>query len=160
MKFKKIIGKLAGIAPTVAQGLAGPLAGVAVETLAKTLGLSSEDAKAPEKLEKALEEATPEQMSEIKRADNDFKVRMKELNVDLFDIETKDTQDARKNFGKDWTARVIALISVSMFGAYIFMVTIQPPDQNSEAVINLILGYLGGIITSIISFYFGASHKD
>ena len=40
------------------------------------------------------------------------------------------------------------------------MVTIQPPDQNSDAVINLVLGYLGGIVSSVISFYFGSSQKQ
>ena len=30
--------------------------------------------------------------------------------------------------------------------------------QNSEALINLVLGYLGGLASAVISFYFGASH--
>ena len=46
------------------------------------------------------------------------------------------------------------------FLGYIFLVTLQPPEQNSEALINLVLGYLGGLASAIISFYFGASHKD
>ena len=41
---------------------------------------------------------------------------------------------------------------------YIFFVTLQPPEQNSEARINLVLGYLGGLASAVISFYFGASH--
>ena len=32
------------------------------------------------------------------------------------------------------------------------------PEQNSEALINLVLGYLGGLASAIISFYFGSSH--
>ena len=43
---------------------------------------------------------------------------------------------------------------------YIFLVTIQPPEQNSEALINLVLGYLGGVVSAIVSFYFGASQKQ
>lgn len=39
------------------------------------------------------------------------------------------------------------------------MVTLMPYEQN-EAVINLVLGYLGGIVSAVVSFYFGASHKS
>jgi hypothetical protein len=33
------------------------------------------------------------------------------------------------------------------------------PDQQNEAVINLVLGYLGGVVSAVVSFYFGASNK-
>ncbi len=114
----------------------------------------------PKALQQAVQNATPEQLAEIKRADNDFAVQMKKLDVDVFALQTADTQDARKRFSGDWTARLIAIMCVLFFGSYIFMVTIQEPNQNSDAVINLVLGYLGGIVSSIISFYFGASSKD
>ena len=85
---------------------------------------------------------------------------MKELDVNLFDIETKDKQDARTKFSKDWTARIIGIAMVAGFLGYIFLVTLQPPEQNSEALINLVLGYLGGLASAVISFYFGASHSE
>ena len=43
------------------------------------------------------------------------------------------------------------------FGGYVSMVTLMP-EQN-EAIVNLVLGYLGGIVSAVVSFYFGASHK-
>jgi hypothetical protein len=78
----------------------------------------------------------------------------------LFALETADVQDARNRFSKDWTARVIGIAVIGGFMGYIFLVTIQPPEQNSEALINLVLGYLGGLASAIISFYFGASNKQ
>jgi hypothetical protein len=63
-------------------------------------------------------------------------------------------------FSKDWTARIIGLCTIAGFLGYIFLVTLQPPEQNSEALINLVLGYLGGLASAIISFYFGASHTS
>ena len=62
--------------------------------------------------------------------------------------------------GKDWTTRFMGMITLSGFMGYIFLVTLQPPEQNSEALINLVLGYLGGLASAIISFYFGASHTS
>ena len=38
------------------------------------------------------------------------------------------------------------------------MVTMMP-EQN-EAIVNLVRGYLGGIVSAVVSFYFGASHKS
>jgi hypothetical protein len=35
------------------------------------------------------------------------------------------------------------------------MITIMPPEQNSMELINLVLGYMGGLVSAIISFYFG-----
>ena len=85
--------------------------------------------------------------------------KLKELDVDIFGLETADKQDARGKFSKDWTARIIGVVVVGGFMGYIFLVTLQPPEQNSEALINLVLGYLGGLASAIISFYFGASHS-
>ena len=85
---------------------------------------------------------------------------MKELEVDVFALETADIQHAREVHKGDWTPKVIALACILFFGGYIFSVTFLPPEANSEAVINLVLGYLGGVVSAIVSFYFGASQKQ
>jgi len=84
---------------------------------------------------------------------------MAELEVDIFALEAKDIQDARKAHKGDWTPRIVALISLVGFVGYIFLVTIQPPDANSDTIVSLVLGYMGGVVSAITSFYFGASHK-
>jgi len=112
----------------------------------------------PKKIEAAVQAATPEQLAELKKIDKDFEVRMKELDVDLYALETADIQDARGKFSKDWTSRIMGIAVVGGFMGYIFLVTLQPPEQNSEALINLVLGYLGGLASAVISFYFGASN--
>jgi len=111
-------------------------------------------------VQQAIQNATPEQMLELKKAEQEFEVQMKELDVDVFKLETQDKQNARGLFSKDWTARIIGLFTIGGFLGYIFLVTLQPPEQNSEALINLVLGYLGGLASAIISFYFGASHTS
>ena len=98
------------------------------------------------------------EQQELKKAEQNFEGQMKELEVDIFALETADKQDARGKFSKDWTARIMGIAVVGGFMGYIFLVTLQPPEQNSEALINLVLGYLGGLASAIISFYFGASN--
>jgi hypothetical protein len=127
---------------------------MAGDVVAKVLGCDN----SPKSIEKAIQNATPEQMLELKKAEQEFELQMKELDVDVFELETKDIQDARSKFSKDWTTRIMGIATLGGFLGYIFMVTIQPPEQNSEALINLVLGYLGGLASAVISFYFGASH--
>ena len=112
----------------------------------------------PKAIQQAVQNATPEQMLELKKAEKEFELQMKELEVDVFALETADKQDARTKFSKDWTTRIMGIATLGGFLGYIFLVTLQPPEQNSEALINLVLGYLGGLASAVISFYFGASH--
>jgi len=155
MKFDAIKGIIGSLAPTVAQALGGPLAGTAASAIAKVLNCEPE----PKALQQAVQNATPEQLAEIKRADNDFAVQMKKLDVDVFALQTADTQHARKSFAGDWTPKIIAILMVMFVGGYITMVTVQPPDANSDTIVSLVLGNLFGVLSTISAFYFGASHK-
>jgi len=149
---KNIIG---AVAPTIGTALGGPMGSMAANMVADALGCEPQ----PKKIEAAVQAATPEQLAELKKIDKDFEVRMKELDVDLYALETQDIQDARGKFSKDWTSRIMGISVVGGFMGYIFLVTLQPPEQNSEALINLVLGYLGGLASAVISFYFGASNS-
>ena len=153
MNFDKVKGLIGSLAPTLGAALGGPVGGAAASMLADVLGCDP----VPQKIERALAQATPEQLAEIKKAELDFEVRMKELEVDVYALETKDIQNARESFSEDWTARAIALLSIVLFGGYVLLVTVQPADDNDLNVVNLVLGYLGGIVSSVVSFYFGAS---
>tara|TARA_X000001382_G_C3165849_1_gene177853 strand:+ start:818 stop:1291 length:474 start_codon:yes stop_codon:yes gene_type:complete len=153
--MKNLLKNLVGaVAPTLGTALGGPMGGMAGNVIADVLGVPN----TPKAIEKAIAEATPEQMLELKKAEQAFEIQLKELDVDVFKLETEDKQDARGKFSKDWTARIIGVTVVGGFMGYIFLVTLQPPEQNSEALINLVLGYLGGLASAVISFYFGASN--
>jgi len=154
--LKSVKGILGAVAPTIGTALGGPMGGMAANMVAEALGCDPE----PKKIEQAIQAATPEQLAELKKIDADFDIKMKELDVDLFALETADIQSARGMFSKDWTARIMGLTVVGGFMGYIFLITVQPPEQNSEALINLVLGYLGGLASAIISFYFGESNTD
>ena len=151
--LKNVVGS---IAPSLGSALGGPLGGMATKVICETLGCKSD----PKSIDAAIQQATPEQLLQLKKAEKDFELRMKELDVDVFKLETEDKQDARGRFSKDWTARIMGLAVLGGFLGYIFLVTLQPPEQNSEALINLVLGYLGGLASAVISFYFGASNSQ
>ena len=137
------------------KGLLTNIIGAVAPTLGTALGVPNN----PKAINQAMAVATPEQMLQLKQAEQAFEVQMKELEVDVFSLEVEDKQDARGKFSKDWTARIMGIAVVGGFMGYIFLVTLQPPEQNSEALINLVLGYLGGLASAVISFYFGASNS-
>jgi len=155
--MKALLKNLVGtVAPTLGTALGGPMGGMAANMIADVLGCKN-DSKS---IQQAMDNATPEQMLELKKAETDFEVKMKELEVDVFKLETEDIQDARKAFSKDWTSRIVGILIIVGFLGYIFTVTLMPPDQNSDTIVSLVLGYLGGLASAIISFYFGASQSN
>ena len=154
MNFDKVKGLVGSLAPTLGAALGGPVGGAAAAMLADVLGCDP----APQKIERALAQATPEQLAEIKKAELDFEVRMKELEMDVFALETADVQDARRK--SNWVTQTIGLIMVLFFCGYVCLITLLPPEQNSMELTNLVIGYLGGLISAVISFHFGSSQKQ
>jgi len=154
MNLNAIKGLVGAVAPTLATAMGSPLAGAAMSAIADKLGVKNE----PKEIERAIQSATPEQLVAIKEAELDFEAKMAQMEVDIFSLETADVQDARKAHKGDWTPRVFGLLALIGFLAYIFLVTVQPPDANSDTIVSLVLGYLGGLVSGISSFYFGASH--
>jgi len=151
--LKNVVGS---VAPTIGQALGGPLGGMAMNVVADALGCEPNERA----VERAVQQATPEQLMELKNKELEFEAKMKELDVDLFALETADKQNARTHFARDWTAKLIGVTMVFFFCAYIAMITVMPPEQNSMELINLVLGYMGGLVSAVISFYFGASNSS
>ena len=99
--MKRLLKNIVGaVAPTLGSAMSGPLGGMAMGKIAEVLGVSNDQ----KSIQQALQNATPEQMLELKKAEQEFEVQMKELDVDVFKLETQDKQHARSMFSKDWTA--------------------------------------------------------
>ncbi|MFO0253092.1 MAG: 3TM-type holin [Betaproteobacteria bacterium] len=85
---------VATVAPTLATALGGPLAGMATKAIA-TAVLGRDEATEAE-LAQALAGATPDQLLALKKADADFAVRMKELDLDLEKLAGQNAADVNK----------------------------------------------------------------
>jgi hypothetical protein len=156
----KLGGLLKSLAPTIANAAGGPLAGMAVKIAASKLGLPS-TATANE-IEDLIERE-PDKAVSLKLADNEFKDRIKEMEIDLesFKVEVEDRQHARETFKNDWTPKVFCILTLVLYGAFVLMVTMMPHDQNDETIISLVLGQLSGILgTAAAFFYSGQSTKQ
>ena len=82
------------VAPTIGTAIGGPFGGMAAKALSELL-LGKPDGSEQE-LSTAIQNATPEQLAEIKKIENDFKLQMKKLDIDLEAIHQQDRDSARK----------------------------------------------------------------
>ncbi len=147
------------VAPSIATAMGGPLAGMAVRTLSETL-LGKPDGTEAE-LAAAAAAATPAQLLALKNAENEFKLEMKKLDVDLERISAGDRDSARQmamQNPRDWTPRALAaVITVGFFSVLMYMLMFGLPSAGGGEAMLVMLGTLGTAWGAVVSFYFGSS---
>ncbi len=155
MKWKQIIG---AVAPTVATALGGPVGGLVASMAAKAL--MGRDSAAPDEVaDFVLANQTPETFAKLKELEGEVSVKLRELDVDLARIAAGDRDSARRRQIEtgDKMPAVIAIAALGGFfgilGALIFVDV--PADALSP--LNIMLGALGTLLTSIGAYYFGSS---
>jgi DNA-binding helix-hairpin-helix protein with protein kinase domain len=151
----KLGGLLKSLAPTIASAAGGPMAGMAVKMAAEKLGVPDATANEIED----LIERQPEKAVLLKQADQDFKTKIREMEIDLesFKTEVQDRQHARETFKNDWTPKVFCILALILYGAYVMTVTLMPHDANDETIISLVLGQLSGILGTCAAFFYSGS---
>ena len=143
------------IAPVLGTALGGPLAGGATKMIADAL-LGDENAS-EEDIVKFMQGATPDQLTALKQVENDFKLKMKELDIKEDELVFKDRDSARNREikTKDFNVPVIAYITLAgFFGTVAFMLTMSP---EVSAITATLVGYVSAKAEQVISYYFGSS---
>ena len=146
------------VAPSIASAVGGPLAGMATRAISEAL-LGKPDGSETELVEAAAK-ATPEQLLALKTAEQDFVVKMRELDIDLERIANADRDSARNRevATKDWTPRVLAaLVTGGYFGVLFYMLTHGLPTTGGSEAMLVMLGTLGTAWGGIMAYYFGSS---
>ena len=161
MDLLKIVG---AVAPTLATAIGGPLGGMAMQVVSSVLGLPTDSSE--KDVEKALKQATAEQLLALKQADNDFAVRMKELDIDLERIAASDRDSARRREAqvRDWMPRVLAFVVVAGFMATVFLVLLGYVDGMKDPLMATTVGTLIGFVSAkceqVVAYYFGSSSSS
>ena len=158
-KWKQI---LAGVAPAIAAALGGPLAGAATKHLAAAL-LGDQDAKEAA-IESAILRATPDDLLNLKKVDNDFLLKMEQIDVDIYKISVDDRKDSRGMMIKTSMAPQCTL-SVIFIGGYFGLLYMLfgghiDIDESIRDMANILIGVMTANIPQIMSFWFGSSHSS
>ncbi len=155
MKLNKIKNIVGALAPTLGAAIGGPLGGQAGSILSAVLGVPNN----PRSLEQALNNITSEQIVELRKAEKEFDLKMKELEVDIYSLQNEDIQDAREKFSSDLTPKILGIMCIVGFFSYVGLVTLRPQPDASDDIVMLVIGSMTGIATAVVSFYFGSSNK-
>jgi len=156
--MESLLNLVRTVAPTIATAVGGPLAGMATRAISEAL-LGRPDGTEQE-LQMAAAAATPDQLLALKKAEQDFTVRMRELEIDMERISNADRDSARKREvdTKDLTPKILAaLVTTGYFGVLFYMLTHGLPTTGGSEAMLVMLGTLGTAWGGVIAYYFGSS---
>lgn len=154
LDWKTIVGT---VAPTLATALGGPLAGVAVKSIAGKL-LDRPQAT-EEEVEQAVLGADPQTLIRLKEIDAEFKKHMTDAGVRVEEIDANDRANARarETQVRDHTPAYLAYaITIGFFGTLGFMLVNGKPATGGDALL-VMLGSLGTAWAGVIAYFFGSS---
>jgi len=174
MEWKKIIN---AVAPVLGTALGGPMAGAAVKIIAGAV-LGDENASEQQVTEAVMQGLSPEALVKLREADNAFKVRMRELDIDLAKLNAateqaylSDVQDARQSHGGSlgvfWLGIAILLTFAGvmvavLWGGYALLVSPDPiKDESMKAIVSALIGTVVGYVAAnaqqVVGYFFGSS---
>jgi hypothetical protein len=142
---------------SAAASAGGPLGTMAAGAIGKALGVDKVD-----DVEQAIASATPEQMLELKKAEQDFQVRMAELGFESVEkleaIASADRDSARKRemVVRDMTPKILAYSLVGGFVGMAYLVLFHRMSADS-ALAGAVVGYLSAKAEQVVTYYFGSS---
>ena len=146
------------VAPTLGAALGGPFAGMAVKVLAESL--LGDPAASEESVAEAVMSASPDKLIELRKVDNDFKLNMKKIGVDIFKLEVEDRTSARE-LAKFNIAPHMWLSAVYTIGyfvmLYMFMTGNATVDPTLTDEFGVVLGVMTAAQIKILDFWFGSS---
>jgi hypothetical protein len=159
MDWKNVVSK---VAPWIGTALGGPLGGVAASAIAGVFGL---DDSTEESIEAAITGASPERLLALKKADQDFSLRMQELgfkNIETLEkIAADDRDSARKaNVAGGVHVTLFAmsvLLLIITLGSEVYVLFAGYPTTVPDIVVGRILGLLDAIAMTVMAYWYGTT---
>jgi len=153
---------VAKLAPTVASAFGTPLAGMAVSALETVLGITGGDGST-DKIAQAIEQGklTGEQVAAMKKADQDFAARMKELDIDLEKMQLADVEGARQmEVAKPSPVPAVLSIIITLGFLGILSAMLAGVDVTENQAFLILIGSLGAGYTQVLNFWLGSTRHS
>ncbi len=152
---------LKSLAPTVATAFLGPLGGVAVSAVGNLLGVSE---ATQDKIAVAIREGnlTPEQISEFKKLELEYKNNEQERGFKYAELAFKDRDSARTanvagGVQKPLFWMSMMLLTVTL-GSEMFVLFKGYPPEIPEIVVGRVLGLMDAVAMLVLSYWFGTTN--
>ena len=99
-----------------------------------------------------------------KELKQEFELRKREFELESFKLSVQDRESARtrevdviKAGGSDIMMTVVGSVGLLCLVLFVIAVLFFDIPPNNKTEFNLLLGWVGGVITSIFAYYFGSS---
>ena len=148
---------IAGAAPKIAESLGGPLAGAAVSAIARAI--FGKDAIPEKDLADAAENASPEQIVALKKADYEFRIAIRNAALEEQRIDAGDRASARERQQKmrDWTPSILGALIIAGFFLTLAAMVAQRLPAGTETEFSIMLGALATMTAAVVNYFFGSS---
>ena len=152
---QKVKDVISVVAPVLGGALGGPLGGLAGHVLSNVLGGGDQEA-----LEDAILNQNPETLLLVKKAEIEFKQKLREMEVREEEIYAADSADARDLAKTNMRPHMI-LSTVFITGYFVtlgmfFLGEVTVPDRLKDAFL-LLLGVITATVPTIMAFWFGST---
>lgn len=147
---------LKGLVPLIGNALGGPLGGAAASFVADKLGISN---KTVQGISSVLAEGklSPEQISQLKLAEIEFKKFLEQNKIDLEKVHADNTKSARDMQMATRSKTPEILTFVVTFGFFGVLFYILAYDAKPGEVMLVMLGQLGTAWAAVVGFWFGST---
>ena len=143
------------IAPGIATALGGPLAGLAVTTISKALGIDEKD------VQKTIEtgKLSADQLASLKQAEIELQVKAQELGLNFEKLATDDRKSAREMqvSTRSFVPALLSILVVCAWAIIQYFLLTHVIAQEMRELVARVLGTLDGALMLVLSFYFGGS---
>lgn len=148
---------LAGLAPTLASAILGPLGGVAVSAIGKIFGI---DGATTEQVAKVFQDGklTPDQLSAIKQLEMKYQADEKERGFRYAELEFKNTSDARDMQKQTKSYFPATLSTFITMGFFSILITMLVWEYKPTEPLLIMLGALGAAFGAVVNFWLGSSN--
>jgi len=158
MDWKKTVS---AVAPMLGKAISvvNPMAGLAIQAV--STALLGKPNGTEDEISEAVAAATPEVLLSLKTAEQQFAKDMKQLDVDIYNIDSEDRDSARKRevaLG-GYSNQVLAATLVIGFFSVIYAIFNDKSLLTGESAIlvGAIFGQLSAKIDQVVSYHFGSS---
>lgn len=154
VKDKKWFQAIQKVAPKIAGALGGPFGGLAENVLEEVLGMNSDQAM------EEIAAGNPEIFKQLKDAELEFEMHMKDADIREQDLYLHDVADARARqiATQDKMPAVLTFIAVAAFSGISYMIfTGTGITEGNERFLWLILGSVIGWGNQGFNFHLGSS---
>lgn len=148
---------VARTAPELARTLGGPLAGAAVEAIARAvLGGKADDEDA---VAAAVETMSPDQAAALARAEQEFRLALRAAAIEERRVDNADRADARarQTALKDATPSILGGLIIAGFFLVLAAMIASKLPPGAETEFSIMLGALATMTAAVVNYFFGSS---